>query len=269
MSDIEWRKLPDPDFENNYLVSNDGQIRSIKSNKVLSCSSIRGGYKSFTAQFNKKKKTIKVHRMVALAFIPNEDTKKNIVNHKDGNKLNNNVDNLEWVTLRQNNQHAIDTGLIKITKRKIHQCNLDGEILNTYDTMMGAGRETNIDPAGIAKCCKGTRKTAGGYKWKFVDVNPNEGIINFDGFIPTKNFPNYMVNNEGVVYSIPFKKIMKQQKTNDNYMSIQLANNGKRQTFLTHRLVALHFINTKDENKLVIHKDGNKLNNCYKNLKWK
>ena len=137
MTEIKWKKIPVKEVENSYLVSNDGQVKSLKSKKLLKFLSLRGGYRSvYITKINKK---IKVHRLVALAFIPNNDSNKKLVNHKDGNKLNNHVDNLEWTTASENVQHAIDTGLIKITKRAIYQCDLEGNIIKTHETIRGAG----------------------------------------------------------------------------------------------------------------------------------
>ena len=259
MENIEWKQIQIEGLED-YLVSNKGELY-----RKITLSSLRGGYLSYTA--NNPKKSYKIHQLVAKTFIPNNDENKIVINHKDGNKLNNNVNNLEWVTVSENNQHAIDTGLITVTKRKVHQCDLEGNIINTYNTIRGAGKETGIDSAGIAKVCKGTRVTAGGFKWKFVDENPNEKEIDLTNFIKVKDFPNYLINENADIYSKPYKKLLKHQKNNDGYMNVQLTNKGNRKTFLVHRLVAINFLNIEDDNKQVHHIDRNKLNNCVSNLK--
>jgi len=71
------------------------------------------GYRIYNFSFNGVKKTLYAHRMVAETYIPNNDPNKNCVNHIDGNKLNNNVNNLEWVTRAENNRHAVYTDLNK------------------------------------------------------------------------------------------------------------------------------------------------------------
>ena len=263
--EFEWKKLP-VEGTDDYFVSEDGQIFSSKYNKSLSpC--LRAGYLSI--YIYKIKKNLKVHQMVAKAFIPNNDPTKQIVNHIDGNKLNNHVSNLEWVSLLQNNKHAIDSGLTKITRRRVYQCDLDGNIIKIHDTIRGAGKDTNVDSGAIAKVCKGTRNKAGGFKWRFVDQNPNENDIDLSDFIQVVDFPNYLINKNGDVYSKPYKKLLKQQKNNDGYMGIQLTNKGNRRSYLVHRLVAIHFIDKRinDGNK-INHKDGDKTNNHVENLEW-
>jgi hypothetical protein len=271
--EIEWRDISIEGY-GDYQVSNDGQIRNKKSKHAYACSSIRQGYKS-TVLINKEKqkKTYKVHRLVALSFIPNDDPKKDAVNHKDGNKFNNKVDNLEWVSIAENNQHAQDTGLTPKTCRPVYQCNKDtGEIIKRYETLMGAGKDTSIDPAGIAKCCKGTRCSAGGYKWKFVEANDNEKKIDLCDFIVMKDLDRYMINREGLIYSIHFKKLMKQQTNNDGSLTVSLGNgvDKRAKSFLVHRLIAINFIENDDpENKnRVIHINKKKTDNRINNLKW-
>lgn len=259
MENIEWKQIQIEGFED-YLVSNKGELY-----RKITPSSLRGGYLSIF--LNTVKKSYKIHQLVAKTFIPNNDENKIIVNHKDGNKLNNNVNNLEWVTASENVQHAIDTGLITVTKRKVHQCDLEGNIINTYNTIRGAGKETGIDSAGIAKVCKGTRVTAGGFKWEFAVENPNEKEIDLTNFIEVKDFPNYLINENGDIYSKPYKKLLKFQKNSDGYMNVQITNKGNRKTFLVHRLVAINFLKMDDEKKQVYHIDKNKLNNCVSNLK--
>lgn len=101
-----------------YSINEEGELFSLKYNKLkklkLQISSIRGieesGYKNTTIYENGLKIPVHIHRLVALAFIDNPENKPQ-VNHKDGNKLNNNVHNLEWVTLEENRSHAYSNKL--------------------------------------------------------------------------------------------------------------------------------------------------------------
>lgn len=114
-------------------------------------------------------KNFQVHRLTATTFLPNPDNLP-VVNHKDGNKVNNSLDNLEWVSYSENTQHANDTGLIKYTKaQKINQYNLDGDYMKTWDSISSAARATNISKHSIIKCLKGIFSTAGSYRWEYND----------------------------------------------------------------------------------------------------
>lgn len=260
----QWEKISNIP---NYLVSNDGEIMNTATNKVLGSKQIRSGYISVKIQ----NKMYRVHRLVAENFIKNSDETKTVVNHKDGNKLNNNVNNLEWVSASENVQHAVDTGLISKTERRVIQMDLQGKVIKIHNTLRGAGKETGIDAGGIAKVCKGNRKTAGGFTWKFADENPNEKEIDLTYYKEIKEFPNYMINNKGIIYSKPYKKIMKMIKNNEGYYNIQLSNNGNRKTYLVHRLVAEYFVEKPKIEKEhgVYFKDKNKENISAENLQWK
>lgn len=94
----------------NYLVDREGRIYNAKTGKEKSQYLNNHGYMTVDFYRNNKATRYKVHRMVAVAFIPNPDNKR-VVNHKDGNKSNNHVDNLEWATDSENQLHAYKTGL--------------------------------------------------------------------------------------------------------------------------------------------------------------
>jgi hypothetical protein len=138
-----------------------------------------------------------------------------------------------------------------------------------------ASKSTKIDDAGIVKVCKGTRKTAGGFIWKYLDVNPNEQEVDLKGYRQIDNFPNYWINNKGEIYSKPYKKFLKYQLNADKGCSVQLTKKnpeGKGQikkTFLVHRLVAQYFLKKDNEkDNSITHIDKNRSNNNVKNLKW-
>ena len=160
----EWRDVKG--FEGFYKVSNLGRVYSCYANCILK-SVIRGkGYEGVSLYMGwingkKKYKQAYVHRLVAEAFIENPDNLPE-VNHKDGNKMNNCVDNLEWVTGLQNKHHAINTGL---TDQKKKTRRSDRVI---FDSVAEAALATGGDISNISKVCRGIWKTAYGYGWEYV-----------------------------------------------------------------------------------------------------
>ena len=107
----EWKPVTGFD---GYMVSNTGYVRSIfrgrNSGKILKFNVIGHGYFQVQLSFNNKQKSFLVHRLVSQAFIPNKENLP-CVNHKDGNKENNHVTNLEWCSYQENSLHAIKNGL--------------------------------------------------------------------------------------------------------------------------------------------------------------
>ncbi len=169
-----WKDIPD--YEGLYQVSSLGRINSIphliKSNKdggtriteehIKNTSVGWHGYVWINLWKNGKSKTHSVHRLVAMAFIENPNEFP-AVNHIDGNKKNNTVDNLEWCTNSYNQLHASVNGLIKNTK-KVKCVDTGIEYRNSCE----AQRRTGISARTIRNVCSGKGNTAGGYKWKWV-----------------------------------------------------------------------------------------------------
>lgn len=177
-----------------YFISNDGDVKSIVANKNLATQVQNSGYKLVHLHHHGKRKAHLVHRLVAIAFIPNADNKP-LVNHKDGNKLNNHSSNLEWVTLIENMQHAQVTGLMenknacaskrmavigkeyaamnkerlltlnKERRRPVIQLSLTGEFIKEWPSVRSI-RNSKV-AVNVGKVLKGEYKQAGGYKWKW------------------------------------------------------------------------------------------------------
>lgn len=166
-----WKDIKN--YEGLYQVSNLGRIKSL-GNKINHKNSIylkkrpnKYGYEYVILQNNKKKKSKTVHRLVAEAFISNLENKKQ-VNHIDGNKLNNNVDNLEWSTPSENIKHSFRTGLKKPTRKQVYQYDLNNNLIAIYNSTKEAGEKSGILKGSIAKCCRKELKTSGGYKWEYT-----------------------------------------------------------------------------------------------------
>lgn len=151
-----------------YLITESGQVYSVIRRIFLS-PQMKKGYQSVTLAINGKQKPIYVHRLVALAYVPNPNNLP-IPNHKDGNKLNNHYTNFEWVTNPKNVQHAFDTGLNKGRCRPVYQKDIKtGEIIATFNSITEAGKMTGISQGLISQACRLENGTSNGYIWEYVD----------------------------------------------------------------------------------------------------
>ena len=165
-NELEWREVKE---YSNYEVNQFGEIRHKMRKKVLKPRSNNGGYQYVNFKINGKNINFAVHRIVANAFIPNPNGYTE-VNHKDYNKKNNCVDNLEWVSSSQNKQHAYQKKENKKSRGKqVEQYSKNGEYLKTYDSISEAAKELNCSIAAISNCCLGRTKTSQGFQWSFVE----------------------------------------------------------------------------------------------------
>ena len=112
--------------------------------------------------------TYRLHRIVALTFIENPENKEQ-VNHIDGNKTNNAVSNLEWVTNQENQIHKFKIGLGNNFTRKIAQYDLQHNLIKEFISIAGAAKELNIGKSNIRGVLIDYRKTAGGFIFKYLD----------------------------------------------------------------------------------------------------
>ena len=170
-------------YEGLYRISNQGKIISLKFNHSTVEREIKpfdnGGYLRVALYKDNKKKKLLVHRLVADHFIDNP-YKKPCVNHIDGNKTNNSVSNLEWVTHKENTNHAIETGLRKrecpINNRRrgnnpiskpVLQFDLFGNFIKRWDCSLDAADELKTKVNLIRSCCAGGQKTHKNFIWKY------------------------------------------------------------------------------------------------------
>lgn len=151
-----------------YEVSDCGVVRNKDTKKPLS-TYINGGYECVCLWLTGKDKQYRVHRLVAEAFIPNQENKPQ-VNHKNGNKIDNRAENLEWVTNSENINHRY-YNLNSGTMRKV-KCVETGMV---YQSEREAERMTGVNSANISSCCMGRHgySTVGGYHWEFVEKPHN------------------------------------------------------------------------------------------------
>ncbi|MBO7526481.1 MAG: HNH endonuclease [Clostridia bacterium] len=159
-----WK--PIKDYENLYEISNFGVIRKVKTKRPLKVFYRTNGYYTTSLCKNYKVTMIYLHRIIAETFIPNPNNLP-CINHKDGNKTNNDLSNLEWCTYSDNNRHAYETGLKNC--KKVAQYDIDGNLINIYNSVINASKETNISQANISSCALGKRNKAGGFIWKYLE----------------------------------------------------------------------------------------------------
>ncbi len=172
-------------YETLYQVSDLGRIKSLSriqstrkiiSEEIIMVGYIKpNGYKTFTLHKDKKKTTFLIHQIVAKAFIPNPDNRTQI-NHKDGNPLNNNIDNLEWCTQSENNFHAYRVlgkkahflGKVTPKAKQLQQLDLNGNLIKEWESISKAAKSLNIDRMGINDFCNGKSKHSSykGFIWK-------------------------------------------------------------------------------------------------------
>ena len=174
----EWR---DTEFWG-YQISNLGNVRSIDRfqtnsdgktyhykakylHPVASKGRNNDGYMIINLRQRGKSNTVTVHSLVAKAFLENPNNLP-VINHIDGNKRNNCVDNLEYTTYAYNNIHALNNNLRKPRGVPIAQYDIKDRLINTFVSVAEASRQTGISIGSISHCVNNRTFTAGGYKWK-------------------------------------------------------------------------------------------------------
>lgn len=181
----EWKDIKN--FEGIYKISSNGRIKSFKkvpNGYILSNKNSKGGYLSIVLIKDNFRRYTRIHRLVAEAFIENPK-KKNFVNHKNFNKQDNRVVNLEWCTPSENTRHAMKHkpsmvhGMNKFNKDKcvgVIQFSKSGEIRGLYPSAKNASKETGVCQRNIHQVASKTeykpgltRSQAGGYVWEYLN----------------------------------------------------------------------------------------------------
>ncbi len=161
-------------YEGYYSISSFGNVRNDVTNKLIIGDINNIGYRRVTL-YNPVRKRCFVHRLVAFHFCDGYSDEL-IVNHIDGNKMNNRFDNLEWVTHSQNDIHAYNTGLRKANIRKpvygVVQYDLaNNQVLNEFSDVYEAAFFTNSLITNIRGCCEGYRKSSKGFGYAYIKHN--------------------------------------------------------------------------------------------------
>ena len=178
------------DFED-YTIDETGNVFSIRKNKYLKQTINRNGYCKVTLQKEKYRKMFSVHRLVAQAYLKNYSNTLQ-VNHINGIKTDNRVENLEMVTAKENMQKAVEIGLFdkckeiqrknaiknnlgkyhilasESAKKRVAKYDKNNNLIQVYNSITEASRKNNINITSISYSANGKRKTGGGYIWHFV-----------------------------------------------------------------------------------------------------
>jgi hypothetical protein len=280
MSEEVWKQL---DNFSNYEIGNYGNIRN-KTTKHVLTPSIKSGYLcvSLTTD-NGDRKSMKMHRLVALSFIPNPLIKET-VNHKDHNKLNNNLSNLEWATTTEQNQHKRKCKKEVqelVSSRPVWRIDKDtNEKLEYYKTIRAAAQwifdnkltsvkafnNGNNIKTKISAVAQGKRPTTFGYKWIYCDECENKYNDEEWKDVPCEiinGTEGYKISNYGRVKNHK-GRITEGSNHESGYLWVSIA----PKQYLLHRLVAKTFIPNPENKEQVNHIDGNKQNACVNNLEW-
>ena len=259
----EWKVVG---MATNYEISNYGQVKNKNTKRILKPTLING-YLAVGLRANNKTSMSFIHRLVATHFLvcPNETY---VVNHKDGIKTNNHVENLEWVSLSENGKHAYRLNLHKPNRIGVSQYTLSNVLIKEYDSLLDAEWETGVFNGSISKVCRGDRgkKTAGGYIWKYTNYIPTTHPVP-EGKAVT-GYPNYIITRDGMIYNSQRNKYLVSVKNAGGYMFVSLSGEEIRKSFSVHRLVALLFIENPNNYLEVNHIDFDKANNKVDNLEW-
>lgn len=184
-----------------YFITTQGKLYNSKTKNWLKGQVNKNGYLSYSISIDGEKHRLYAHRMVAETYIPNKDKNKNEVNHKDGNKLNNNIENLEWVSPAENKRHAVETGLRKLKPVYCYDENL--QLVCTYPNLALAARITHHNASWLCEQCNREEKTLSyGYYWSYSD-KPDFKISSRKNVFPgVKKVGQYNAQNELIeIYS--------------------------------------------------------------------
>jgi hypothetical protein len=271
-----WKEIKDHE---NYEISNFGRVKNKTTNYILSQKN-EGGYLRISLKIPKstKSKMYLVHRLVAQTFIPNPENKPT-VNHKDKNKSNNKVENLEWSTMKEQAEHkksdgkkyGVENG---IRKRAIWRCDpTDFKRIEKYESFSDAAKylidnkitESKINIVISLLCRYFTKRQDEkfGFAWEYDEEEFEDEEWKEIPKEYLNNLEKYEISNYGRLKS-PVGRVRSGRINDNGYVEFYL----KGKLYKGHRLVALTFIENPENKPHVNHKDKNRSNNHISNLEW-
>ena len=279
MSEI-WREL---DGFSNYEFSNTGKARSKRLNREMSYKPKAHGYIRLDLRNDKREICgLYLHRIIAMTFIPNPENKPT-VNHKNHDSTDNRVENLEWATIKEQNNHkrAPSKEINKLrTSRKVWRCSLDGEKLERYNSIRDAAKwvfETKgNEGAGtnISAVCLNKPKFKTAYRFKWVYDTSEDEILEHEIWrdIPEELIngkTGYKISDQGRIKN-PYGKFLKGHIHRSGYKIVGIgdATSSEGRTYYLHKLLAQVFLPNYYGKSYVNHKDHDKSNCKRYNLEW-
>lgn len=267
---------PIANFEEKYLISNYGNIKSIKKNKILKKQIINNGYLSTTLCG----KPYLIHKLVIENF--SNEKKSDVVDHIDGNKQNNCISNLRHTTFSENAKNAyVNNPKMKKILTKVYKYDIDNKLVKIYNSIAECKKENNFSNSSVIRNASNNNKLIDNYYYKtenkekintkidlddIIKIKKDEHFKNIENFF-NENFKNYYISNYGRIYNLNKRIIMKTLKKVNGYEFITIvSDNSKTFKIPVHRLVAYFFIDKYENKKVINHIDENKYNNYYKNL---
>ena len=260
-----WARVVVEGIDWNYEISSKGRIRihTTRRKQRIIAQTERDQYNSATLFYNNKPRSFSVHRLVARAFVHNDDPELYIrVDHVNNIGHDNRYDNLEWVTHAENIRRAHQKEGRKSTKKAVIGTDSNGNVVE-YDSANAARAVFGSHVSACLADGTGT-KTAGGYSWRYKYPQPHKvpiGELDLNMFKDVQKHPNYMISYDARVYNKSRQAFLTPRPTG-LYLSVEL--DGVHHC--VHTLVADHFSNDPP-NQIVNHEDGNKHNNSIDNLK--
>lgn len=152
-------------YEGLYAITEEGQVWSYRRQKYLKPRKDAYGYLLINLSKNGKRETYKIHRLVAIGYIDNPENKPQ-VNHLNECKTDNRVENLEWVTPKENINYGAHTERSAEKHRKPVYCE---ELNRVFKSQSEAAKELGLGVGNINNCCRGRNKTCGGYHWRYAE----------------------------------------------------------------------------------------------------
>jgi hypothetical protein len=263
-----WKKIL---YAPNYEISNLGNVKNIKRNKLITINYDRLKKNNKRARpglsVDGKIKQYYLHRIVAEHFIDNPDNLPE-VNHIDGNPYNNKADNLEWTSKLDNMKHASENKLMKRYTRKVILTNKETGEIKIFNKVTDCATFIGYGNGMISNTCNGKRVD----KLYDMKYETNERSIIDDKNTIWKEYPEckkYLVSNTGEIKNKKTGRLMMGSKQNGyRFVNMFIDKSTPKINRLIHRMVAQTFLDNPENKPVVNHKDTNILNNHVNNLEW-